>query len=78
MQLADDNTAKVLIVFVTVVQELTDLGSARGLVHHKFVILSHQHGAGQQGIQALVQTGLCHLGDNLLTPCFDPMGDRAL
>ncbi len=78
VQLADDNAAEVFVVSVTVVQELADLGGARGLVHHQFVILAHQHGAGQQGVQALVQTGLRHLGDDLLTPRRDPLGDWAM
>lgn len=77
VQLADDNAAEVFVVSVTVVQELTDLGGARGLVHHEFIILGHQHGAGQQGVQALVQTGIRHLGDYLLTPRRDPLGDWA-
>lgn len=77
VQLADDDAAEVFIVSVTVVQELAHLGGARWLVYHQFVILAHQHGAGQQGIQALVQTGLCHLGDDLLPPCRNPLSNWA-
>lgn len=78
VKLADNNAAEVLIVLGTVVKELTDLGSARGLVYDQFVIFPHQHGAGQQCVQALVQTGLCHLQDDVLTPCCDPLGDWTL
>lgn len=78
MQLADNDAAEVFIVSVTVVQKLADLGGARWLVNDQFIIFSHEHGAGQQGVQALVQTSLCHLGDNLLTSCRDPLGDGAV
>lgn len=78
VQLADNNVAEVFVVPVTVVQELAHLGGACRLVRHQFVILTHQQGTGQQGIQTLVQTGLCHLGDNVLTPGCDPLGDGAL
>lgn len=76
-QLADDDAAEVFAVPVTVVQELADFGGAGGLVPYQFVILTHQHGAGQQGVQALVQTGLRHLIDDRLAPGRDPLGDRA-
>lgn len=78
MELAHDNAAEVFVVSMTVVQELADLGGARGLVHHQLVILSHQHGAGQQGVQALVQTRLRHLGDDVLTARRNPLSDGAL
>ena len=78
VQLVHDDAAEVVVVPVTVVQELADLGGARLLVSHQFVILPHEHVAGQQRIQALVQTGLGHLGDDLLAPCRDPLGDWAL
>ena len=77
VQLADNDTAEVFVVSVTVVQELAYFGGAGGLVPYQFIILTHQHGARQQGIQALVQTGLRHLVDDRLAPCRDPFGDRA-
>lgn len=76
-QLAHDDPAEVLVVLVAVVQQLADLGGARGLVDHQFVILAHQHGAGEQRVQALVQTSLRHLEDDVLAPRGDPVGDGA-
>lgn len=67
VQFADDDAAEFFVVFVTGVQKLADLRCARQLVDHQFVILSHQHVAGQQGVQALVEASFCHLGDDLLT-----------
>lgn len=78
VQLADDDAAEVLVVPVTVVQQLPHFSRARLLVFHKFVILPHQHGAGQQGIQTLVQAGFCHLRHNLLALCCNPLGNGAL
>jgi len=77
-QLADNDVAEIFVVSVTVVQELADLGGARGLVKHQFIILSHEHGASQQCVQALVQTSLRHLRDDLLTLCGNPVGYGAL
>lgn len=77
-QLADDNAAEVLVVFVAVVQQLADFGGARRLVDHQLVVLAHQHGASQQRVQALVETGLRHLGDDLHAPHGDPAADGAL
>lgn len=77
VQLADDDAAEVFVVPVAVVQELADFGGAGGLVPYQFVILTHQHGARQKGVQALVQTGLRHLVDNRLAPGRDPLGDLA-
>lgn len=74
-QLAHDDPAEVLVVLVAVVQQLADLGGARGLVDHQFVILAHQHGAGEQRVQALVQARLRHLENNVLAPHGDPAGD---
>lgn len=76
-QLADDDAADVFAVPVAVVQELAYLGGARGLGNDKLIILTHQHGLGQQGVTGLVQTGLRHLLDDLLAPRRDPLGDRA-
>lgn len=78
VQLADDNAGEVFVVFVAGVQKSADLSGACGLVDHQFVILFHQHGVGQQGVQALVQTSLRHLGDNFLTPDCNPLGDGTL
>lgn len=78
VQLADDDAGEVFVVFVAGVQKSADLSGACGLVDHQFVILFHQHGVGQQGVQALVQTSLCHLGDNFLTPDCNPLGDGTL
>lgn len=78
MKLADDHAAEVLVVPVTVVQQLPHFGRARLLVFHQFVILPHQHGASQQGIQTLVQAGFRHLGHDLLALCCNPLGNGAL
>lgn len=78
VQLADDDAAEVFAVFVAGVQKPANFGGACGLVNHQFIILFHQHGVGQQGVQALVQTRLGHLGDNFLTPCCNPVRDGAL
>lgn len=78
VQLVDDDAAEVLVVPVTVVQQLPHFSRARLLVFHQFVVLLHQHGAGQQGIQTLVQAGFRHLGQDLLALCRNPLRKGAL
>lgn len=78
VQLVDDDAAEVLVVPVTVVQQLPHFSRARLLVFHQFVVLLHQHGAGQQGIQTLVQAGFSHLGHDLLALCRNPLEKGAL
>lgn len=78
VQLADNDATEVLVLPVAVVQQVAHAGRAGGLVAHQLVILPHEHGAGQQGVQALVEAGLRHLVHNLLPPGGDPGGDGAV